>query len=151
MHAVPPGRLEHDPQRTELRVAVDRWSPLRELEALADALPLLIARDDERPRTWSLPAFIAQVAATRASLAGPTAVRTLAAHLRPVDVRERVDGPPFEQAARRLARDAEAVGLAIRWLEIETDARLPSWPELLRRRSVPGAGDAVIDAGLWFG
>jgi hypothetical protein len=42
----------------------------------------------------------------------------------------------FETDARRLAGDAVVIAIAIRWWEVRDRAGLPSWPELVRRRSL---------------
>ncbi len=130
----------------------DAWtSRARELETLADILPLLVVRVDERPATWLAPAFVRQVAFVRSRIATITNGRLLAARLGP-----EVPGPGpgrFERATRRLSADATAVALAIRWLEIEDETRLPSWVEILRRRTIGIAPVASrnADASFWFG
>jgi hypothetical protein len=124
----------------------------RELEALAEALPFLIARDDERPPLWLSMAFAAQVAAVRSRVSSIATHRGLAMRLRFISRSEHVEVGRFETAARRLAADAASVAFAIRWLEISADTRLPSWPELLRRQSSQSSASNVhLDAALWFG
>ena len=130
----------------------DAWTALeRELETLADILPFLLAHDDERPIAWSAPAFVGQVEFVRSSVATVAKRRHLAARLGPARVRDETGR--FERAAQRVAVDPVAVGLTIRWLEIETDSRLPSWTDILRRRTLdptpPGLTSA--DTSLGFG
>ena len=140
-HSVPGQRRDPDP-----------GSVARELETLAEALPLLIARDDARPPRWVSTAFAAQVAAVRSLLSAAVSIHDLAARSVFVGDGERLDVDSFESAARRLAGDATAVAFAIRWLELQADSDLPGWPEILRRgsfRSMAQIGH--LDAALWFG
>jgi hypothetical protein len=130
----------------------DPWTSLeRDLETLADILPLLVVRVDERPATWQAPAFARQVAFVRSRIVAIANGRLLSARLGPEP-----PGPGsgrFERATRRLATDATAVALAIRWLEIADETRLPSWAEILRRRSIgtPPVVSRNADASIWFG
>jgi hypothetical protein len=130
----------------------DAGAQAREIEVMAEALPILIARDDDPPALWLLPSFATEVADVRSSLSSIESVHDLAVRswlaLRTGVAEVRA----FEAAARRLASDAVSVGLAIRWLEIQTDTRLPAWPELLRRGPAhipPSLGH--LDTALWFG
>jgi hypothetical protein len=130
----------------------DSWASLtRDLETLADVLPFLLSRDDERPATWLSPEFDRQVAAIRSRVSTIVNRRLLAARLGP-DANVS-DGSRFEQAARRLASDANAVALAVRWIEIQGDQRLPSWPEVLRRQAFRATSSAPATTGdpHWFG
>jgi hypothetical protein len=118
--------------RPRLATAVNAVTLEDELDTLADTLRFLVARDDERPPKWYLPAFDQAVALTRTRVAAVTSGRRLASHLE-------LDQPstsawPFERAARRLASDPIAVALAIRLIEIEADIRLPGWLTILHRR-----------------
>ncbi len=129
----------------------DAWTTLEhDLETLADILPLVLAHD-ERPNSWLAPAFVRQVAFIRSRVAGVARRRHLAARLGP-DLTEAGPGR-FERAARRIAVDPTAVALAIRYLEIEADTRLPSWSDILRRRTIQPAptGPGSPEAALWFG
>lgn len=130
----------------------DAWASLeRDLETLADILPFLLSRDDERPATWLAPAFGRQIATVRSRVTTIAHTRHLAARLGPDATG--AEAGRFERAARRLAADATAVALAIRWIEIQTDMRLPSWSEILRRRTVHPVSLAGASAGdpFWFG
>jgi hypothetical protein len=124
----------------------------REIEVMAEALPILIARDDDPPALWLSPLFASEVADVRASLAAIESIQDLTTRswlaLRAGLAEVRV----FETAARSLAGDATCVGLAIRWLEIQADTPLPAWPELLRRRATHTfTFDERRDAAIWFG
>jgi hypothetical protein len=123
----------------------------RDLAALADQLPILLPSDLHRPSRWFSDEFGRQVATVRSAVTTIADGRDLARHLEPANTGTGIDGS--ERAARRLASDATAVALAIRWLEIEADIRLPSWSEILRRRTLflfPGRLGSV-DASAWFG
>jgi hypothetical protein len=125
-----------------------------DLASLADVLPFLLLRDDERPAKWLTAAFERDVASVRSRIARIVERRQIAARLgddtsagtSPAESR-------FERASRRLATDAVAVALVIRWLEIDTDARFPSWPDILRRRTAHPALATYVasDHSLWFG
>ena len=122
-----------------------------DLQRLAEILRLLLERDDDRPARWLSPDFGRQVAQARSAVAVIVSRHQLAARL--ARDLERPDAKPFDKAARRLAADATAVGLAIRWLEIELDLRLPTWPVIVRQpmlglAPVPNRSD---EAGFWFG
>lgn len=121
-----------------------------ELETLADILPFLVSRHDEPPAGWLAPAFGRQIAFVRSRVTTIANNRHLAARLGPDATG--LEGR-FERATRRLATDATAVALAIRWLEIEADTRFPSWSEILRRRTLHPAPveRAGADASFWFG
>jgi hypothetical protein len=124
----------------------------REGERLAAALGSLIARDDAPPPLWLTPTFSHGVDAIRASLTGIEStnvlIRSARGMLDPVDDA----GTPFALVAQRLARDPAAVALAVRWLEIDRATALPSWPELVRRRSIePVEPTPARDAEIWFG
>jgi hypothetical protein len=124
----------------------------REIEIMAEALPILIARDDDPPALWLSASFASDVADVRASFATIESIHDLTTRswlaLRAGLTEVRM----FEAAARSLASDATCVGLAIRWLEIQADTRLPAWPELLRRRSTyVFTLDERRDAAIWFG
>jgi hypothetical protein len=130
----------------------DAWTSLdHELRTLADILPFLVSRDDELPATWRSPAFGRQVALVRSRVTTIANRRHLAARLAPDGIAE--EAGRFERGARRLAADPTAVALAIRCLEIEDDARFPSWSEILRRRMLhPAPLDrASVEASSWFG
>jgi hypothetical protein len=124
----------------------------REIEVMAEALPILIARDDDPPALWLSASFASEVDDTRSLLSSIDSVHDLAGRSL-LALRSGVaEVRAFEAAARRLAGDAPSVGLAIRWLEIQTGTRLPSWPELMRRRPThPLPSPAPLDAALWFG
>lgn len=125
---------------------------VRELETLAEALPLLIARDDVRPPRWVSTAFAAQVAAVRSRISAAASIHDLAAQALFVGNGGRLDVDSFEAAARRLAGDATSVAFAIRWLELQADTSLPGWPEILRGGPFLSAGSHIhLDAALWFG
>ncbi len=125
--------------------ALDAWR-------LATALRSLIARDDEPPTLWRSATFAQGVEAIRVSLA---AVHTRVALTR--TSRVLLDdaspaGSAFPLAAQRLARDPAAVALAIRWLELEAGTQLPSWRDIVRRRTLePTDRRTAPDAELWFG
>jgi hypothetical protein len=92
------------------------------------------------------------VAAIRSRVATIVNRRLLAARLGP-DANA-AEGSRFEQAARRLACDANAVALAIRWIEIQGDLRLPGWPEILRRRAFRAGNSTTTpttEDPYWFG
>ncbi len=128
--------------------------PERKLETLADALQLLVARDDEIPARWLSPAFGREVATIRTLVASVATKTHLAARLEPdAEAGTDVEAGRFERACRRLAADAPAVALAIRWLEIQDDHRLPTWPEILRRRRIlpVPVPSATSEAASWFG
>ncbi len=132
----------------------DRDLPERELETLADALLLLVARDDEIPAGWLSPAFGREVATIRTRVASVVTKAHLAARLEPgAEAGTDVEAGRFERACRRLAVDAPAVALAIRWLEIQDDHRLPTWSEILQRRRILPipASPTNADAAHWFG
>jgi hypothetical protein len=123
-----------------------------DLRHLADALSSLLARDGDDPPLWWSSTFARRVASARSVVSSVTSASRLAAGL---DRRQ----PPataargrFDADARRLARDAVSVAIAIRWLEVHQGTTLPAWPELLRRRSLaPRATDPRREASLWFG
>jgi len=130
----------------------------RQLDELADALPFLIARDDERPPLWLTPRFDAQVAATRSRLVALVQPRRLLSAIEDAEDLVRHGGRGrFERAARHLGHDASAVAVAIRWLEVRSDRRLPGWSELLRTRFIEPLMEASAepagrhDPSLWFG
>jgi hypothetical protein len=152
MDASSTSQLDDNAPAVPSRAMWDATELAREVETLAEALPFLVARDDERPPLWLSTAFGAQVAAVRSRLSSIATHRGLATRFRFVALDERVESGRFETAARRLAADAVSVAFAIRWLEIHSDTRLPSWPELLRGRSLrPPGSDIRIDVALWFG
>jgi hypothetical protein len=148
--SAPPNRTV---TRSDPGVAPEDAGPrARELEVMAEALPILIARDDDPPALWLSASFATEVAAVRSSLASIDSVHDLATRSWLALRAGMAEVRAFEAAARSLAGDATCVGLAIRWLEIQTDSRLPAWPELLRRRPThvpPPVGS--VDAALWFG
>ncbi len=127
----------------------------RDLEMLADALPFLVARDDDRPPMWMSPEFGRQVAAARVHVATIASHRRLATRMRLVEAPDAVEpreSGRFEAAARRLAHDATCVALAIRCVELRANAHLPSWTEILRRRTLAVTPvDPGRDGSLWFG
>ena len=133
----------------------DSASLQRDLEMLADALPFLVARDGDRPPLWTSPDFARQVAAVRVRVATIASHRRLATRMRLVETPEPTDSPDigrFERAARRLARDATCVALAIRCTELRSDAHLPSWSEILRGGALTTTTvDSGRDGSLWFG
>jgi hypothetical protein len=114
-----------------------------EARALAEALTQLLARDDEPPARWLAPAFADAVGRARAEQHADAWGHGLAHGL--------VAAAPltFHVAVARLAHDPRSVAVAIRHLEIAGARRLPSWPELIRRR-LPAAPTG-FDASLWFG
>jgi len=127
----------------------------RDLEMLADALPFLVARDDDRPALWLSPEFGRQVGAVRVHVATIASHRRLATRMPLVEAPDAVESREsglFEAAARRLARDATCVALAIRCLELRANAHLPAWSEILRRRTLAiTTVDPGRDGSLWFG
>lgn len=142
---MPAGLVAADPSGAQGR------SRHAEVECLADALPFLIARDDERPSVWLSAAFGRDVEDERRHLALVSAPQELAARYR-----SHGSGPPevrtFETAARRLGRDAPSVAIAIRWLELRASTRLPIWHDLLRRpATATSALDLQVEAAIWFG
>ena len=123
-----------------------------DLRALADALAWLLARDGDDPPLWWSPTFARQVASARSVVATVTSTTRLSAGLeRPGPSGTGVRGR-FDADARRLARDPVSVALAVRWLELRDGAMLPTWTELLRRRSLsPCAPDRGPEPTPWFG
>lgn len=122
-----------------------------DLQRLADILRFLLLRDDDRPARWLSPAFCEEIAHVRSAVTTIANHHQLTARLGP-DAMSPGTGR-FEWAARRLAADATAVGLAIRWLEIELDTRLPTWSSILRRQALRPApvSRGVDEAPFWFG
>jgi hypothetical protein len=106
------------------------------VEALSDALPFLVARDGDRPTVWLTDAFMARVAASRTYLAAVRTTAGLVARIGSAVETWQTGHGRFEAAARHLAADPRSVAIAIRLHEIQHGVRLPSWPEILRRRSL---------------
>ena len=124
----------------------------RDLERLAEALPSLIGRDDQPPTRWLSAGFASEVEDTRAALAQAELPDDLVRWTRDAIPLDPVDDASFDATARRLARDPLSVGAAIRWIELGSGARLPAWPELIRRRSLRVmAVDPAFEAATWFG
>ena len=114
-----------------------------EARVLAEALTHLLARDDEPPARWLAPAFADAVGRARAEQHADAWGHGLAHGLSPA-------APlTFHAAVARLAHDPRSVAVAIRYLEIAGGRRLPSWPELIHRRTP--AAPTSFDASLWFG
>ena len=124
----------------------------RELQTLAEALGSLLARDGEDPPVWASAAFVRRVAAARSVIASVAEPERLASGLEQTR-RWRASGSTrFAMDARRLAGDAVAIAIAIRWMELRERADLPTWPELLRRRSLaPRRIETAPQPGHWFG
>jgi hypothetical protein len=139
------------------------------LDELAEALPFLLARDDERPHLWRSAVFADQVSTMRSRVAAILDPHGLVGRVRRLGIELAPPADPpvvgaeedrrpgrFESAARRLGRDPVAVALAIRWLEIRSGTRLPTWDDLMRRRVMvpqPAGSESAFgrDASIWFG
>jgi hypothetical protein len=124
---------------------------IAEMSRLADALCHLVERDDLPPARWLSPGFVAEVARLRTRFASLMTPDELAAAAGRLGVETRT-AATFEAATKKLARDATSVALATRRIELEHRVRLPSWPDILRRRRLlPLLGEPPIDTSLWFG
>ncbi len=126
-------------------------SPHASLACLADALPFLLARDDERPSIWLSAAFGREVEEERRQLE-----LVLGAHELAARYASRRSGLPEVQtygtAASRLGREALSVAAAIRCLELRGSIRLPSWHDLLRGRvTALAALEPRVEEPIWFG
>jgi hypothetical protein len=111
------------------------------IHRLARTLRHLLDPSRDRPALWLHPSFAADVALERRRLHQVVRARDLAV-------------PPglygtFADGARELARDARLVAVAVRCLEIERSAALPSWDDLVRR-GLP-ATPSLLDTAIWFG
>jgi hypothetical protein len=123
-----------------------------DLRHLADALSSLLAREGDDPPLWWSATFARRVASARSVVSSVTSTSRLAAGLERRSWQAAAARNRFDADARRLARDAISVAIAIRWLEVRHGSSLPTWPELLRRRSLaPRSSDPRSEATLWFG
>lgn len=124
----------------------------RELQRLADTLIALLAREGDDPPVWASAAFARRVAAARSIVARVAEPQRLAAGLDRPKRATTVGVARFQADARRLAGDAVTIAITIRWLEVRERASLPSWPEVIRCRSLaPRRAEPGADPGLWFG
>ena len=123
------------------------------LDRLADALPSLVARDDDPPPLWRSAEFAQQVEDLRTALGPARSADELLRRVRCVGPLEPVARhESFDALARRLARDPLCVALAIRWIELASDRPLAAWPALVRRRSLALCpADPELEVATWFG
>ncbi len=124
----------------------------RELGALAEALASLLARDGDDPPAWTSPPFVRRISAARSIIASVDDPARLATGLEQTS-RSRVRPSAAHQTrVRRLAGDAMAIAIVLRWRELRDRCALPGWPEIVRRRSLdPPATDPSHGVGHWFG
>ena len=135
-----------DPADNEPEIALEH-----ELELLADTLAVVLSIVDRRPPAWSSPAFSRQVAVVRSQLAGLVNRTLHAARLGP-DVAE-PESSRLEGAIDRLSSEATAVATAIRWLEIQANARFLSWADMVHGGALRDSRVAMesSEASFWFG
>lgn len=109
---------------------------------LATSLDQLLRRDRERPPRWMTRSFAADVERTRLALRRAVSARDLewSAPAAPLS---------FGAAVELLGRDAAAVALAVRRLEIARSAALPPWEDLVRRGVPPTT--SPLEVATWFG
>ncbi len=124
----------------------------RELQRLADTLAALLAREGDDPPVWASAVFARRVAAARSVMARVAEPERLAAGLDRPRRAATTGVTRFQADAQRLAGDAITIAITIRWLEVRQRTSLPSWPEVVRRRSLsPRRTEPAADTGLWFG
>ena len=147
-HAADPGPTTAiDPDAAHHAAPADHEGE-EELQRLSDTLSSLLARDGDDPPLWWSTTFARRVESARSVISTVTSGTRLHAGL---DRPARAPAQPRSDAPR-LARDAVAVAIAIRWLEIRHDQALPSWSEVLRRRSLaPRSAERRSEVALWFG
>lgn len=109
---------------------------------LAAALLHVLDRDEPPPPRWHAEPFVIAVADQRLKLSA-------------VDVLEDLDaeapetlGSTFGSAVAALASDPKAAALAVRRLELNRRAPMPSWPVIVRRGTSPRL---TVEAARWFG
>ena len=128
--------------RSMAATTVEARERVRLLETLAEALPSLVARDDECPPLWLLPSFASRVEAVRAQLAAVATTEELASRLRPnvmtaADPRPVRGGRPAARGRRTERRDRAALA---------GDQDRNAAPGLARDRPPPVADVAGIGA-----